>query len=356
MLADVLLKVAGMEKEDRHAYYPRPSIAGPERCIRQMTYWANGTAEDRAMADRFVMVLDDSSWHEHLTIDWIQKTAFQIHSQQMKISCTVRGRTIQGSIDGVVTDLLGVDRLFEHKAINHFTWNKYAKGDAPKDYIAQCCVYIKGLQEVNPLISEAVLLMKNKNTAQYLEYIIAYDSVSDAATIKNISMSFGEAAQSGEVFERILDSAFERFEIVEDHIMAKTLPDRPYEFGTDFPCGYCSWQDTCWSGYVAEVAALSENEADMTEMADYARFYNELGAQKSEIEAQRDDVGKSIKAKLKELNSRHGRAGEYVIDWKLQKSVVMMSKEECDPSLLPKVTKERITEPLFIKKFKPKKI
>ena len=86
MLADVLVKVAGFEKEDHGLYTPRPSLAGPERCIRQIVYWANGTPEDRTIGDRFIMVLDDSSWHEHLTADWIRQSAYTLHSEQMHIN------------------------------------------------------------------------------------------------------------------------------------------------------------------------------------------------------------------------------------------------------------------------------
>jgi len=343
MLADVIVKVAGMEREERHAYYPRPSISGPERCIRQMTYWGNGMPEDKQMADRFIMVLDDSSWHETLTIDWIEKTAYQIHSQQMKVECRIPGHdlVLSGSIDGIITDLLGVDRLFEHKAINHFTWQRYANGHAPKDYITQCCVYVKGLQAVNPSINEAVLLMKNKNTAQYLEYIIGYDSTTDTAVIKSISISYGEVAQIGEVFDKILDFAFAKFDTVQKHIDSKSLPDRPFEFGTDFPCGYCSWQETCWANYEKEVSDLSENEADLSEIETTARFYNELGAQMGEMKKQRDEVGGKIKAILVEKHARHGKAGAYDVELKLSKRKGY-------------TVEDSMFEQLYVKKFKKK--
>lgn len=313
MLADVIVKVAGMEREERHAYYPRPSLAGPERCIRQLVYWGNGTPADKEIADRFIMVLDDSSWHEQLTIDWIQKTAYQIHSQQMEVSVSGHGINLIGHIDGVVTDLLGIDRLFEHKAINHFSWQKYAKGTPPLDNITQSCIYIKGLQAVNPDINETVLLMKNKNTAQYLEFIIGYDSSTDTATIKSISISYGEVSPIGEVFENVVDGALLKFAKVDEHITAGTLPDRPFEFGTEFPCGYCSWQETCWANYEQEVKALSQSEADLNDMADAARFYKELGAQIDDMKGQQDEIKKSITARLHELEARHGKAGEYEI-------------------------------------------
>lgn len=341
MLADILIKVAGMEKEDRHAYYPRPSIAGPERCIRQMVYWGSGTPEDTKMSDRFVLVLDDSSWHEYLTSDWIQKTAFKLHSQQMTVSVTWQGLTLTGHIDGIITDLLGVDRLHEHKAINHFTWQRYAAGVVPVDYIAQCCLYIKGLQAENPAINEAVLLIKNKNTSQFLEYLIGYDSTMDTAMIKSIIASYGEVAPSGEIFEQTVHSAFAKFEVVDHHIKAGTLPPRPFEYGTDYPCTYCSWQNTCWGEYEKEVEAISNNEADLTELSDSARFYNELGAQIGEMTKQRKEVGHTIKKVLLDKSVRHGKAGEYDIELLLKK----VKGYAVEP---------RTQEELHVKKFKIK--
>ena len=124
MLADVLLKVAGTEKREQE-YRPRPSSAGPERCLRQQVYKARGQ-KGGPMGDRFVVVLDDSSWHEELTADWIRKTTFRLHSQQMEIICGEAPHMGQivpvlGHIDGIITDVTGVDRLWEHKAINYFT-------------------------------------------------------------------------------------------------------------------------------------------------------------------------------------------------------------------------------------------
>ena len=42
MIADIILKVAAMERTEEDAYRPRPSSAGPQRCIRQMVYHGLG--------------------------------------------------------------------------------------------------------------------------------------------------------------------------------------------------------------------------------------------------------------------------------------------------------------------------
>ena len=103
MLVELLHKVAQMEDEDREPvdYYPRPSMAGPDRCIRQMVYLARGEEKEKALDGRVLHIFNDGHWHEELTIEWIQKTAFTLHSQQMRIRVSMQGLTIGGSIDGI---------------------------------------------------------------------------------------------------------------------------------------------------------------------------------------------------------------------------------------------------------------
>ena len=153
MLAELIPKIAAMEAAEKEPgkYYPRPSLAGPERCIRQMMYWGMDTPQEKA-GDRMWLVFNDSSWHEELTADWIRKTAFRLHSEQMK----VKHDFLTGHIDGIATDILNIDRLWEHKAINHFSFEKYwngKDGELPLDNICQSCIYCKGLQNDNPEIS-----------------------------------------------------------------------------------------------------------------------------------------------------------------------------------------------------------
>jgi hypothetical protein len=169
MLAEVILKSLGFEKE-RWPYSPRPSSAGPERCLRELCYWALGF-KGKPQSDRSLARMDDSSWHEQLTMDLIRKTAFRLHSEQMAVECgqVIRNGkpfTIKGRIDGLVTDLLGVDRLLEHKAVDHFTFQRYTSEEFPLDYLSQVVLYLVGLVKIQTEIKEAILLFKNKNTSQ----------------------------------------------------------------------------------------------------------------------------------------------------------------------------------------------
>ncbi len=314
MLADILVKVASDQgKEEGQApYRPRPSSAGPERCIRAMAYHANGTPR-APLPGRSILVFDDSSWHEELTADWIQKTAFRIHSRQMAVD-TPCGR---GHIDGVITDLLNVDRLWEHKAINHFSFNRYWEGTYPLDYFTQCALYVKGLQAVNPSIQEALLLIKNKNTAQYMEFLLRYDVAKDSLRIVEMVRSDGERKQPEFEYHGILEDAVAKFAAVELFRSAGDLPPRPFEFGTEFPCSYCLWNKTCWDGFAEEFNAMPDGaELGIAELV--SRFQAVKGDE-ARAKEEKDAIREQILARLAALNVRGGRAGEFVVTAKVQK-------------------------------------
>jgi hypothetical protein len=137
MLAELIHPLALMEHQEWE-YRPRPSNAGPDHCIRKLTYHARH-APAKSPSGRFLVVLDDSTWHEELVLNWIAKSTFHLHSQQLELTCattTFQGQPfpIKGHIDGVITDLLGIDRLLELKAVEHFTFTRFAEGNYPTNY------------------------------------------------------------------------------------------------------------------------------------------------------------------------------------------------------------------------------
>ncbi|MDP2366348.1 MAG: hypothetical protein Q8M94_21555, partial [Ignavibacteria bacterium] len=176
MIADIIHKVVQMGAEEEHSYHPRPSMAGPERCIRQMVYHSLNIGRE-PLPGRSLMIMDDSRWHEELTADWIRKTAYQFSSQQMKVEIGFMGSpAMSGNIDGILTDMAGQDILLEHKALNHFTFQRLEDGGLPLDYLTQCALYLRGVQTVNPDLKNGLLLVKNKNTSAYLEFLLIYES------------------------------------------------------------------------------------------------------------------------------------------------------------------------------------
>ena len=350
MLADLLLKVAGMNQKPEQDYRPRPSSSGPERCLRQLCYKAHGL-KAKKMSDRFVAVLDDSSWHEELTADWIRKSAFQLHSQQLVLNCgktTHLGQAfdVVGSIDGIITDLLGVDRLWEHKAINHFGFERYLKGAYPMDYLTQCCLYLVGLQKVNPQIREAILLIKNKNTSAYLEFLLDYNSADDIMVVKHLMGSDG-TFRDGEdvaVFTNLYRDAFDRFAQVEKHRVLQALPDRQFE-RSDWQCDYCPYSEPCYENYQQEFTEFVALDA---EAAAQAAEYVEINDIQATLKKRQDVIKKSLKGWLNSANACRAIADGYSVNLAFQKRTTVDNKL-IPAEILKKASDEKTIEIFTIK-------
>jgi hypothetical protein len=225
---------------------------------------------------------------------------------------------VEGSIDGIITDLGDIDRLLEHKGINHFTFQRYwDKEDYPLDYFTQCCLYLRGLNVINPDLREAILLIKNKNTSAYLEYLIEYDYRNDAAFIIHKINSQGEIVKIGEPLEHITQLAFEKFAQVQECIDKKALPLRQYDIG-HWRCEYCGWGKICWAGWEEEIEAMSIVDMLPEEIATMIKYRQELGGQKRDITKEYDDLSDKIKQALKAQNIKEGKAGGYVARIRLE--------------------------------------
>jgi hypothetical protein len=257
------------------------------------------------------------------------------------------GFTLTGHIDGIVTDIIGNDYLLEHKGINHFSWQKYWDGSIPYDYVAQCCIYLRGLQSVNPNINRAVLLLKNKNTAAYMELIIYYDASCDTAMVERANNSNGETKQICEPITKAVLSCFQKFQFVNDCIKKHTLPKRDYFIGDDWHCDYCAYGKTCWEGYKKEFTELKTATMLPDDVADMLRYYRELGAQKTSIESEYKDLADKIKNTMKEVGAREGRAGEYIARLSLIESS-RIDKELLTPTEILKATKKGMSERLYV--------
>lgn len=316
MIVELLHKVAVTEhKEDENVFYPRPSLSGPERCSRQMVYWGGGKEPDSKIGGRMLHVFNDSSWHEELTAEWIAKTTFRLHSRQMYVETNDFGVRLGGKHDGIVTDLLEVDRLWEHKAINHFTFERCARGDSfPEDNLAQCAVYLRGLHAVQPECRECLLMVKNKNTASFLEYLLDYDFTTDCMTIVSLTHSDGSVKMfENEKRENIVQKVSEKFLGVLQHIKDGSLPDRPFDPG-DWHCNYCKFQRSCWDGYAGELNSVAVGEGDLEgEIADRVRYYQELGGHIGDQEKEKKDIGKELLQHMLANGLKKGRAGEYMV-------------------------------------------
>jgi hypothetical protein len=357
MLADIIVKVAGFEKEESSKYYPRPSLAGPERCIRQMVYWGSNTPKDKEISDRLMMTIDDSVWHEELTADWLRKSAYQFSSEQMEVITDVG----KGHIDGILTDILMQDYLYEHKALSHFTFVRYWSGEWPLDYTTQICLYNKALRKLNPQITTSVMLIKNKNTAQYIDYKIFYDSEKDTACILEITHSNGQR-KIGDPYlftiENIISDAVKKFQAVDEHIRNKTLPDRQYEMD-HWRCAYCQWSETCWADYEKEYANLKEDAKLEGEVVDLCRLYLQLVNTEKDAKEHKEELRNKIVTLLKEQGISKGKTGEgkpgdYTVNYQVGTQKRIKKTEEIPQEILPLITHEIPMERLTVRLIKAK--
>jgi len=338
MLAEILPKIAQMDYKE-YEFRPRPSLAGPDRCIRQMVFWGMGIPRS-PLPGRAVIVFNDSSWHEELTADWLRKTAYKLHSQQMPVDC--RPPMGKGLIDGIITDFEGVDRLLEHKAVSHFSFQRLWDGPLPMDYLTQVAIYLDGLQKVNPEIEEAILLIKNKNTAAYVEYRVRF--VWDAVGVIEMVNSQGEHKEPDVLIPDIYQNAIDRFEEVLSRIAEKRLPKRQYEMD-DWHCEYCGWFGKCWENYEEEFDQMAVDIVLDDGTAELCRRYKELG----EASKEKDVIAKTLKNLLNEKDARKARAGEFFITRSLGKSK-RIDKELIPADILAKAEKESVFERLTISK------
>lgn len=347
MLAEILHKVAQMEagEQKEYAYRPRPSLAGPDRCIRQLVYQASGVELDKAKPGRMYHIFNDGHWHEELTDEWIAKTAYRLHSKQMPIKVEDMEPRLFGSIDGIITDPLGKDYLWEHKGLSHFACIRYEKGkEFPEDYFTQCAIYLRGLYADNPFLTEGILLIKNKNTSAFLEYHMTYFFNSDLLVIDRLTCSDGTVLDLHETREAIVGNACHKFRMVADHAANGTLPERPYG-SDDWHCEYCSYSQRCWAGYVEELKSNVGFAELEEEVADTCRYYRELGAHIAEQEKEKDELQAKLFALMKERHLAKAKAGEYSM------SVTAFNKEKIDwdqvpPSLQAEIDRCKIKTPV----------
>ena len=324
MLVELVTKNAGQTQDEAGKWFPRPSAV--DRCERAQVYHASGVPPT-PFPDRALLVFDDGNWHEELLKDHIRKTVYRLDewkgSKQRIFIAKINGHDMTGEIDGLITDPLETTRLLEVKSINHFGFERLK--DGPLDgHRRQANLYLHGLK-IGGLghIKEALILYKNKNTSAMKEFVIEYD---EALALADIA----------------------RFERIERMAKAEEIPARPYNFD-DWQCQYCRWSEHCWSNYVQEVQALSKDVALSEEIETAARYYNELGAQKSEIEKERDGIGETLRQALKGAQAQSGRAGEYLL------SLSVSERKKIDEALVPpeaikKIPSERFT----VKRIKPK--
>lgn len=362
MLAELIPKVAaqeGAEKDqDKYQnYYARPSLAGPGRCLRQMVYWALGK-EQAETNDRMYLVFDSANWYEELIADWIRKTSIRLHSEQMEVE--VFGKHIpkgKGHIDGILSDLRGDERLWENKAINHFTWYSYWENEPPWDHICQTCIYLNGLQRVQPEITEAILFLVNRNTNQFIEYLIEYHD--DCALLKSVTHSTGEVRELNILIPHIVGYCEWKFHLVQSFYDRSIqtgkdqLPERGYSMD-DWHCSYCPYNEICWENFKEELENLRSDVDLPDELEDMIRYFQEVKMHVRSGEKERDELRDKIKALLVANDARSGQVGPYVVSMTYLESK-SIDRDRIPRDLLDQLIVIKKSARLNVRKPEPKK-
>lgn len=332
MFADIVNQVAQLERSDEaKPYYPRPSMAGPEGCIRKMVYHALG-AEAKPLPGRAVLTFDDSSTHEELTFKWFSKTIYTLHSQQKAVEipapgllldgffCRVCGRkvapeTLHGHIDWMAEDPIGEQTLVEHKALSTFQVRRYSAGALPLNNLTQGCIYVRGAQADFPGLERLLLVIKDKNSARYVEFNCRYHSATDILYIDTRIESNGDAppiiVNVKAAIPGIIEMALLRFMDVDGFAARGELPARPYDYGTDFPCGWCLWAGPCWDRYEDELTAASKSVKLGAEVALIALEYEEARAAETQAKEAKDAKRTELIRALSAANAQAGIAGDF---------------------------------------------
>jgi len=322
MLADIILKVAkeeGFLGVGEQPYRPRPSLAGPERCIRQMVYYAMGFPK-APLPGRAIMIFSDSSFHEDLTADWIRKSAYKFHSDQMKVNLPDPLST--GSIDGIITDTIvtGFDYLYEHKGISHFSFQNYWNGnELPLDYFSQVALYSWGLMREIDTLNGFCLLMKNKNTAQYMEYLGKYDKEKDVLSVnEKVHSGQPEKIELNIELKDIIKNCVDKFNKVENYVECKTLPKRQYDMD-HWRCQYCGWYETCYENYREELESMEDNFPLPAEISWKLDDKKEVGKIRLSKEKEEKKLQAEIKKYMKQNDLKHCYGQNYQAELKLFK-------------------------------------
>jgi len=360
MLAEIITKVAAEGQEEWGKFRPRPSAA--KKCARALVYHAMDIPP-QPFPGRGILVFDDSSWHEELTADWIQKTGYRLHSRQMEVEIVeIPGYgMMKGKIDGIIEDLLGHERLWEHKAINHFTWEKIWSSlldevipEELENYLTQACCYIVGVCNAGGDINEGIISIKNKNTAGYIDVLFKYDREGDFLEVTNAVKHTGETItfDPALVVRYVVQSVVNTFTSVIEHAANKTLPPRPYDIN-DWHCQYCNYAGVCWEDYEKEFEELEENVELPDDLAILAEQYLELSRSKKSLEKELDEIKKKIQAEMEKRGFRKAAKEDITVTLSLRTRTTL-NKERIPFHILKGAEEKKTYKVLDVRRKKAK--
>lgn len=334
-------------------YRPRPSMAGPERCLRQLVY-KGLDVEGTPFGARLALVLQDGDAHEDVSIDVLNRTLLRIHSEQRAINianalpwrtqhpsytCSVcppvdgqspiiPATTMHGHIDYLGRDLFAEDHLGEHKGVVSHVFKRYWEGEKePLDYFTQITFYFRGLHEAGLSIHDGGLLIKNKDTSAYLEFELQYNYDRDILTIPTITYAPGLMQRVINItYEGLFAQAIEKFRQADQYIANRTLPPR-LDDEDDTRCIYCPFQEICWADY--QRPPLTE---ELALRADLIPLAKELFTLEEEIKPKNRRHEELKKTLIKELTIVHAARA---LTEDLELTLTQSTQERIDQDRLP---------------------
>lgn len=386
MLAELIPALAGMDQK-QWTYKPRPSQAGPSRCLRAMVYHAL-KIPPKPLPGRAALIFDDSSWHEILTSDWLKKSAFKIHSEQMGLNCMelkspflakgydkckycgskVPPYWIHGHIDWITTDQQGIDHLTEHKAVSHYSFEVYETGETiPMDYICQTVLYDNALKYIvmKENLGFAILLVKNKNTSRYMEYHLSYDDQEDLVQIEVNRVTYNEEGfpllefVRQDFIEHVIKNIRLKFTMVDEYVAKNTLPKREYDIDS-WQCDYCRWNNYCLEEYKKEM----KERKDLVELDDktiraIVELKTIISPERLRLKKLEDEIKANVKIEMFNKNGKAAMADKWLAEL-IPAVSTHLDKKTIPEDILKKATKitdyEKLNFKTVIKELKKKKV
>lgn len=299
MIAEKIVETAAREYHSSVKKYHRMSEIG--KCERALVYDWRGE-EKEPISGRGMLIFNDGDMHHRDIRDRIRKAGFELIEEERELYDP--NWNLSGHIDGIVCNN-GDRLLLEIKSINHFQFERL-NSTPLEDHIQQINLYMFYRD-----IDRGVILYKNKNTAAMKEFIIERD-------------------------ENLIQELLAKFERIDSHLKAGTLPDRPYP-KSDWHCQYCQFQKICWAGVKEGRTGDKLVKTDDPVVIETADEYKRLSKEKKEAEDRLKSLKESLEGSLSAYHTGALRAGKFIV------RSLNRKREKIDKTLIPEEILKKAT-------------
>ena len=313
-------RIIGRGRTLHRPYKARLSSTG--KCIRALSYHRQGYPETDPMPAVVGLRFEVGNALHHYLDTKLCELELPLEHRERRVEIPASFGIITGHFDRSI----GGTTVLDYKSASDVSFRMMVRQNAPlADHRAQLNGYLHACRTTPGLnqYTHGLIVALNKDTQDlWVSPPVEHDPDLAHTTIA-------------------------KFEEVERHAGAGTLPPRPYESPAQWPCRACPWRQMCWGD--ALPAQTAEPAADLSGLAESARAYVRLGEQIKALERDRERAAGAIRAALTDAKSRRGIAGAYDV------ALTTYSKTSLNPDLVPaevrapatvetQVTQLRITE------------